>query len=116
MPKSLTDYANNIAEIILSYLPLFRDNLAEAVAYIPDTLQNEKAANQLIDDVEEAILQRSRNPESFEPYRSRKNRQYPYYRIYVKNFVVCYVVLPGCPKTMEMRRFLYSGRNRQTIV
>ena len=45
--------------------------------------------------------------ESFEPYRSLRERRYPYYRIYVKNFVVYYVVIDdeGEDKIMEVRRF-----------
>lgn len=101
---------------LLRYLPIFRDDLEEAVAYIRDTLQNEQAANDLVDNVEQAIVQRSINPESFEQYHSLKNRKYPYYRIYVKNYVIYYVVIPGDPVIMEMRRFLYNKRNRNYIV
>ena len=50
--------------------------------------------------------------ESFEPYRSLRERRYPYYRIYVKNFVVYYVVIDeGDDKIMEVRRFLYNKQD-----
>ena len=100
----------------IRYLPIFRNDLNEAVNYIRNTLQNPKVANDLVDDVEKAILQRSENPDAFEQYRSLKERRFPYYRIYVKNFVIYYVVIPGQVKTMEMRRFLYNRRNRGAIV
>ena len=103
-------------KVILRYLPLFFDDLKEAVDYIRVTLQNEKAAEDLINDVEQAILKRSENPTSFEQYISFKKRKYPYYRIYVKNYVVYYVVIPNDPPIMEMRRFLYNKRNRDFII
>ena len=102
--------------VAIRYLPIFRNDLNEAVNYIRNTLQNPKAANDLVDDIEKAILQRSENPDAFERYRSLKERRFPYYRIYVKNFVIYYVVIPGQVKTMEMRRFLYNRRNRGAIV
>ena len=48
--------------------------------------------------------------ESFEIYHSIRERKYPYYRIYVKNYVIWYVVIDdeGEDKIMEVRRFLYN--------
>lgn len=37
-----------------------------------------------------------------------RERQYPYYRIYIKNYVIFYVVLGN---VMEVRRIVYSRRN-----
>ena len=48
------------------------------------------------------------NPESFEKYHSVIQRQYPYYRIYVKNYTVYYVVIDD---VMEVRRLVYNKRN-----
>ena len=93
----------------LRYLPLFFEDLEEKIVYIAEVLHNEKAANDLLDEVEAAILERQPVAESFEPYRSLRERRYPYYRIYVKNFVVYYVVIDeGDDKIMEVRRFLYN--------
>lgn len=72
----------------LRYLPLFYRDLEEKVLYISDVLHNPKAANDLLDAVEKAILERLPIAESFELYHSLKERRYKYYRIYVKNFVV----------------------------
>ena len=83
------------------FLPLFEEDLYEIVTYIT-------AANKLIDDVENAIIKRSSCAESFEPYHSVKERKYPYYRIYVGNYVVYYVVIDD---VMEVRRILYNKRN-----
>lgn len=102
----------------LRYLLLFYEDLEQKVLYIAETLQNEKAANDLIDAVEEAILGRLPVAESFEPYHSLRERRYPYYRIYVKKFVVWYVVIDdeGIEKIMEIRRFLYNKQNQDRFI
>ncbi len=71
-------------------------------------LDNPTAAQKLVDDTEKAILERLNFAESFEPYPSTKQREYPYYRIYVHNCTVFYVVIDG---VMEVRRFLYSAQD-----
>lgn len=98
----------------LQYLPLFYDDLLATVKYLSEVLHNPKAANKLIDDVENAILDRLPNAEAFEPFHSLKERRYPYYRIYVNNYIVYYVVIEH--RIMEVRRFLYVGRNRDQIL
>lgn len=92
----------------LRYLPLFEQDLISAANYITNVLKNEGAALRLVDDIEAAILERLNNPISFEPYHSIKKRDYPYYRIYVRNYVVYYVVIGD---VMEVRRLIYSGRD-----
>ena len=94
----------------LRYLPLFEQDLERAVLYIANVLRNPDAAFNLVDDVEAAILERLDYPLSFEPYPSTKKRKYPYYRIYVKNYVVYYVVIDD---VMEVRRFLYSAQETE---
>ena len=102
----------------LRYLPLFYEDLEQKVIYISETLHNEKAANDLLDAVERAIMERLPIAESFEPYRSLRERRYPYYRIYVKNFVVYYVVIDdeGEDKIMEVRRFLYNKQDVKRLL
>ena len=99
----------------LRYLPLFYEDLEKKVLYIAIKLKNEKAANDLVDEVEKAILIRQPVAEAFEPYISLKERKYPYYRIYVKNFVIYYVVIDdeGDDKIMEVRRFLYKRQDKE---
>ena len=104
-------------EYKLRYLPLFYEDVREKISYIRDELQNPSAADNLIDAVEEAILKRLPVCESFEPYHSSRKREYPYYRIYVKNYIVFYVVIDdGNSKIMEVRRFLYNKQDRDNIV
>lgn len=51
-------------------------------------------------------------------YHSSRERRYAYYRIYVDNYVIYYVVIDDDPEglVMEVRRFLYKGQNRLDIV
>ena len=106
------------AKYKLRYLPLFYKDLEEKIVYIAEELHNEKAANDLLDEVETAILERQPVAESFEPYHSLRERRYPYYRIYVKNFVVYYVVIDdeGKDKIMEVRRFLYNKQDVKRLL
>ena len=92
----------------LRYLPLFEQDLMDAATYIAFVLKNEDAALRLIADVEAAILKRLGAPLSYEPYHSTKKRDYPYYRIYVRNYVIYYVVIGN---VMEVRRLLYGARD-----
>ena len=98
----------------LRYLPLFYDELDKAVSYIAENLFNPAAANTLLDEVESAIMNRlHEGPESFEPVLSRKDREHPYYRIYVKNYIIYYVIIQlGNKKIMEVRRFLHTLEDR----
>ena len=59
-------------EYELRYLPLFYEDMYEKVTYIRDKLLNPKAADDLINAVEKAIMERLPNCESFETYHSVK--------------------------------------------
>ncbi len=109
MPKSKYD---------VRYLPLFYDELDRDVSYIAIKLKNPDAANDLLDSVEAAILKRLQDgPESFEQVYSRKNRKHPYYKIYVKNYIIYYVVLEeNGKKIMEVRRFMHALEDRDNKV
>ena len=98
----------------LRYLPLFYEELEHDVSYIADQLKNVSAAGGLIDGVERAIQKRLEDgPEKFEAVPSKKDREHPYYRIYVKNYIIYYVVLEEAgKKIMEIRRFLHSRQDR----
>ena len=102
----------------LSYLPLFYEDLDEKITYIVENLMNPQAANDLLDKVEAAIKERLPVAESFEPYHSVRERRYAYYRIYVDNYTIYYVVIDDDPDdpVMEVRRFLYNGQNRNDLI
>jgi len=92
----------------LRFLPLFAEDLSGIVHYISNKLQNPAAAENLVDLIQNAIRERSTCAEAFESYHSLKERQYSYYRIYVKNYMIFYVVIDD---VMEVRRILYNKRN-----
>ena len=94
----------------LSILPLFEDDLNEIVDYISCRLRNPQAAENLM---ERAIDERLDCAGSFEPYRSNRERRYPYYLIQVKNYTIFYVAIGN---TMEVRRIIYSRRNLQNLI
>ena len=50
----------------IKYLPLFYKDLNKITDYIIKKLNNEIAANNLLDEIEKEIKNRSLNPESFE--------------------------------------------------
>ena len=102
----------------LRYLPLFYEDLDEKITYIAEKLKNPKAASDLLDKVEKAILDRLPVAESFEPYHSIRERKYVYYRIYVDNFTIYYVVIDDKENapTMEVRRFLYNRQDRHLLI
>ena len=48
---------------------------------------------------------------------SRKSRKHPYYRIYVRNYIIYYVVLEEHgKKIMEVRRFMHSLKDRDNKI
>ena len=65
------------------------------------------------DEVIIEIEKRSKNPEGFEKYISTRKRKNTYYRIYVKNYTIFYIVKEN---SMEVRRILYSRRNFDKLV
>ena len=101
----------------IRYLPIFLQDVSSVVTYISNHLNNAQAAKNLLDDLEKAIMERLPVCESFEKYESNIRRDNPYYRIYVANYIVYYVVIKeNKKKIMEVRRFLYKGQNRGEII
>lgn len=92
----------------LRFLPLFEDDLNGIVDYIALQLKNPIAAEKLVNEVQVAIQKRTTCAEAFEPFQSSRERRFPYYRIYVNNYIVFYVVIDDA---MEVRRILYNQRN-----
>ena len=95
----------------LRFLPFFEQDLNDTVDYISLRLKNPEAARKLVNEIQTAIKKRQECPKSFEPYHSERERQYPYYRIYVRNYTVYYVVIND---TMEVRRLLYQRQDRES--
>ena len=75
----------------VEYSPLFFKDLDKIIEYIRIKLNNNRAAINLLNEIEKDIELRSYNPEGYEKYISRQNLVF--YRIYVKkiyNFLCCW--------------------------
>lgn len=92
----------------LQYLPLFWDDLEQAVFYIRDTLQNPAAAERLLDRTEAAIFEHAKAPTMAQVYKTTHSRPLPYYWFPVGNYMVFYAVFDD---VMEVRRFIYGARD-----
>ncbi len=92
----------------LRYLPLFWDDLNDAVSYIADVLNAPQAAENLLDEIEAGILAYSQHPIMALIYKTTRERPLPYYWFDVGNYMVFYVVIDD---VMEVRRFLYGARD-----
>lgn len=92
----------------LRYLPLFWDDLNEAVSYIADVLKNPVAAMRLLDEVEASILERLVNPTISLKYKTTRDRPLPYCWFEVGDYMVFYVVADD---VIEVRRFVYGARD-----
>lgn len=97
----------------LRYLPLFWDDLNEAVSYIADHLKNPQAAERLVDNVEDAILQYQKNPLLGHEYRSTREHAEQYRWFAFDNYLIFYVVLGD---VMEVRRLIYGARDLTRLV
>lgn len=97
----------------LRYSPLFYDDLDKITNYILLELKNTLAAKKLVNDVEAAIKKRLPNPKQAAIYRSVANREHPYRRIIVGNYLIFYVVKGN---TMVVRRMLYGRRDLHKIL
>ena len=97
----------------IKYLPLFYNDLDQITDYIMYKLNNEIAANNFVNELENEINKRAYNPDDYEKYTSIRKRQHIYYKIYIKNYIVFYTVKDNI---MEVRRILYSKRNFENLI
>lgn len=97
----------------LKYTSLFYEDLNKITDYIVYNLNNILAANRLVESVEDEIKKRLECPLAYEKYISKYKRKNIYYRIYVKNFIIFYIVKDNI---MEVRRIQYNKRNLRYFV
>lgn len=98
----------------LRYLPIAKQDLADAINFILNEYKNPIAAENTLDKIEQAIMQRLEDgPESFAIQQSAKKREYPYRRINVGNYTVWYVVIDN---VMEIRRIQPARRNEELFL
>lgn len=91
----------------------FKEDMAEILKYIKNDLENEMAANRLLVNIEKAITERAENPLAYEKYYSKLNIKYDFYKIYVDNYIIFYIVYDDI---MEVRRILNKKRNLRYFV
>lgn len=103
--------ANN--KYTIKYTATFINQFDNISKYFIYKLKNKIAAENFYNEVIKEIEKRSENPEGFEKYRSSRKRKNTYYRIYVKNYTIFYIVKDN---TMEIRRILYSKRNFEKLI
>ena len=97
----------------IQYLNSFSEELEEILNYISYILKNEKAANNLLNNIIVAINKRSENPKSFEKYKSKKILKYEWYRIYIGNFTIFYTVKEY---KMIVAHIFYSARDIDKLI
>ena len=98
---------------VIKYTSTFINQFNSILKYLVNKLDNKIAAEKLYNEVIREIEKRSSNPESYEKYIGVRKRKNIYYRIYVKNNTIFYVVKDN---TMEVRRILYSKRNLDKFI
>ena len=98
----------------LRYLPIAKQDLADAISFIMNEYQNPIAAENTLNRIEKAIFERLEDgPESFAIWPSTKEREHPYRRINVGNYTVWYVVIDN---VMEIRRIQPSRTNEENFL
>lgn len=97
----------------IKYSETFMQQFNNILKYFIYKLKNKIAAENFYNEVVVEIEKRSKNPESFEKYKSSRKRKDTYYKINVKNYTIFYVVKDN---TMEIRRILYSKRNFNNFI
>ena len=85
---------------VIKYTSTFINQFNSILKYLVNKLDNKIAAEKLYNEVIREIEKRSSNPESYEKYIGVRKRKNIYYRIYVKNYTIFYVVKDN---TMEVR-------------
>lgn len=98
---------------VIKYTSTFINQFNSILKYLVNKLDNKIAAEKLYNEVIREIEKKSSNPESYEKYIRVRKRKNIYYRIYVKNYTIFYVVKDN---TMEVRRILYSKRNLDKFI
>jgi addiction module RelE/StbE family toxin len=99
----------------LYYLPSFKRDLAAIAGYITKKLQAPKAALDLIDSVEAAVLQLRDSPFAHRLYQPLIPIDAEYRILPVKNYLVFYIVLED-KNTVELHRIIYKRRDLPQLV
>lgn len=94
----------------LSYLPVAKKDIADAVLYIADTLYAPKAALDLLDALDAAISRLAQFPYSCRVYLPAKPLEREYRLLNVRNYAVFYTA-DELKKRVEICRVIHAKRD-----
>ena len=94
------------------YLPLAEADILDAVDYIARKLDSPKAAQDLLDELDDTVERISKYPYAHELYRTTRPMRDEIRKVPVKGYVLYYAVLGD---TVEIRRLLHGRRDRQNM-
>ena len=97
----------------IQYLNSYKKELYEIIWYISHNLKNQKSAERLFNKVSNAIIKRSICPKIYEMYKSKNDKKYVWYRIYVDNYTIFYTVKNDI---MKVAHIIYSIRNIDDLI
>lgn len=100
-------------EYRIEFLPQFKTDFFNILYYISYILENEHAANKMIQNVYNAIMKRKYNAIGFQVYSNISNRENIWYRIYVGNYTIFYTIRD---KRMIVARIFYGKRNFDELI
>ena len=92
------------------YLPLAEADILDAVDY--RKLDAPKAAQDLLDELDDTVERISKYPYAHELYRTTRPMRDEIRKVPVKGYVLYYAVLED---TVEIRRLLHGRRDRQNM-
>lgn len=97
----------------VKYLTSFSEELNDILYYITNALKNPIAAENLLNKIIKSIEIRSQNPESHEIYKTKNSSKYIWYRIYLNNYTIFYIVENN---EMKIAHMMYSLRNIDNLI
>lgn len=95
----------------VTYLSTFYNDLSDIIEYFQNDLKNNLAAEKFLDNVENAVLKRSKTPLILPPVYKNTMLNLCFYRIIVSNYSIYYVVNND---KVEFRRIIHNKRDIKT--
>lgn len=96
----------------IRYLPLAREDIAEAIDYIAETLDSPQTAAELMEELLKTVERIAEFPFAFENCWTIKPLPVPIRKVPVKGYVLYYAVFDG---VVEIRRFLHGKKKRTNL-
>lgn len=97
----------------LKYLPLALRDLESIVNYIADSLNNSKAAMDLVNSFDDSISHLQEFPYMSKVYKTTRPLDLEYRILPVRNYLVFYVVTE---KEIEIHRIIYARMNLEDLI